>query len=415
MRQSWRSLRSGTASIAQICRWSDAKGRTRARARPLALRLADSLGLMRHEVERGRQVLRVLVALTQRIEPETGLDQLQNGGRIIDRVVDETLLGEGRDDDRGNAQTGPPAVDDRRRHVVPEAPILVESYDHHRVRPDRALLDKVQHLPKMLVALEHVGITGMLVELANGLVESDRGKGPVDYLPNEISRVFEVTATPLGVRGVFLEISKGLVVGLKILVRVIGDSVIPSTGVPSPVDSLVAQLVANRRHILQRQRRLIEVRRVERLKRVDRIAVIGHLVGLLKLRDEVKLVIKSFVRVGFEAIWSAWCVLIARRAGADHPKMVQERSAEGSMKEMVGERVPPRIVPKLGAAPVVKSHSEAAGIGVGSELIHESAVDLRLLIEEAMDQVARWLANRNVSVDAEGLVRQPLRKARVDG
>lgn len=123
------------------------------------------------EVERGGQVLGVLIAIPKRTETETALNQLQDRGRIVDRVVDETLLGEGRDDDRRNAHAWPPAIDLGRGHVVPIAAVFVEGYDDDRFRLHRTLLDQVQHLVKMLITLKHVGIFWMLVELANRLVQ----------------------------------------------------------------------------------------------------------------------------------------------------------------------------------------------------------------------------------------------------
>jgi hypothetical protein len=105
---------------------------------------------------------------------------------------------------------------------------------------------------------------------------------------------------------------------------------------------------------------------------------------------------------------------VARRAGADEPKVVQKRAAEGGMEEMVGQRVALCVLPELCLASVVEAHGKASGIGIGSELVHEPAVDLLLLVIKAVKQVTRCLAYRNESVDIEGLIRQILRKATID-
>ena len=60
---------------------------------------------------------------------ESSLDQLQDRGRIVDRMVNEALLGKGRDDHRWHAHARTPLIDDRWRHVIPIAAVLVEGDD----------------------------------------------------------------------------------------------------------------------------------------------------------------------------------------------------------------------------------------------------------------------------------------------
>ena len=84
---------------------------------------------------------------------ESSLDQLQDRGRIVDRMVNEALLGKGRDDHRWHAHARTPLIDDRWRHVIPIAAVLVEGDDDDRLRPDRTLFNQSQHLIEMLIAV----------------------------------------------------------------------------------------------------------------------------------------------------------------------------------------------------------------------------------------------------------------------
>src|SRR5258708_30312037 len=51
------------------------------------------------EVECRREVTRLGVAIAERLQAVAILDQLQDGGRVVLGVIDETSLGEGRNDD----------------------------------------------------------------------------------------------------------------------------------------------------------------------------------------------------------------------------------------------------------------------------------------------------------------------------
>src|SRR5262249_16036018 len=65
------------------------------------------------------------IAIAERDEAMPRLDELQDRGRVVDRVVDEATLGEGRDDDGGVPGPRAPVIDLRRSHMVPQAAILV--------------------------------------------------------------------------------------------------------------------------------------------------------------------------------------------------------------------------------------------------------------------------------------------------
>ena len=94
--------------------------------------------------------------------------------------------------------------------------------------------------------------------------------------------------------------------------------------------------------------------------------------------------------------------------------MVQERTAKSAHEEVVGQRVLLRQVPQLHLAAVEVAHAQATCVGVGRELVVLAAVDLHLVVIEAVHQVARdgRLADDGTGVeeacrvvDAEHLVR----------
>ena len=69
--------------------------------------------------------------------------------------------------------------------------------------------------------------------------------------------------------------------------------------------------------------------------------------------------------------------------------MIQERAAERALKEVIGEHVLARERVQRRIAVVVVAHGEAARIGPGGVAVVLAAVDLHLMLEEAMPQIAR--------------------------
>src|SRR5262245_54296780 len=129
------------------------------------------------ESERGGQVAHPSAHAGQRLEIEPTGDELQDRGRVVAGVVDEAAPGEGRDDDGGDAGGRSPAVAGGRRHVVPEAAVLVVGYDDRRALPGGARLDAAHDVGDVPVARQDRGVARMLVEAALGLVEDDLGQG----------------------------------------------------------------------------------------------------------------------------------------------------------------------------------------------------------------------------------------------
>src|ERR1700722_5932872 len=85
------------------------------------------------EIERRRHIGAAGVPCSERRQSEARLDQFQNGGRVIDGVIDKATFGERRDDQRRNPRARPPAVDDGGRDMVPEAAVLVIGDDDDAV------------------------------------------------------------------------------------------------------------------------------------------------------------------------------------------------------------------------------------------------------------------------------------------
>ena len=71
------------------------------------------------------------------------LDQLQDRNSFIASVVDITTPREWRDDYGRHAGSGSPAIDHRRRHVIPAATVLIVRDDNHAVIPVRAVLHRL--------------------------------------------------------------------------------------------------------------------------------------------------------------------------------------------------------------------------------------------------------------------------------
>ena len=88
-----------------------------------------------------------------------------------------------------------------------------------------------------------------------------------------------------------------------------------------------------------------------------------------------------------------------RRARGDQPLVVEERPAEGRLEEVVGDRVVRRVGRvqvlvdrQLGG--VVGAHRQADGVTAGDVAVLPAAVDLVLLVVEAVHQVTRAAAGQ---------------------
>ena len=193
------------------------------------------------------------VAGAERHQTVTGLDQLQDRCGVVDRMVDEALLGKGRDDDGGNPRARPPFVGRRRRDMVPQPAILVISHDDDAVLPQRAVLDRLDDPGGVGVTLEDIGITWVLILLADRLEEGDGRQGAGGDVRHHDLLVLQMLRPRGRAVAVFGEIGEGSVMVLEELVAMAGHRVVPATRIPSPADALVAEAVADGRHVLGRQ------------------------------------------------------------------------------------------------------------------------------------------------------------------
>ena len=75
------------------------------------------------------------IACGERRQTVTALDCGQDRGRVVGLVVHEVTSSVGRDHERRDARSRTPAVHDRRRHVIPEAAVLVIGDDDRGVPP----------------------------------------------------------------------------------------------------------------------------------------------------------------------------------------------------------------------------------------------------------------------------------------
>ncbi len=212
----------------------------------------------------------------------------------------------------------------------------------------------------------------------------------------------------LGAVAKLFEIGERLVVELEEIIRLAGERVVPSARIPGPADAFLAEPVADGNAVLRRQQLLGigdlgRVRLIAGLDRIDRIAVRRDRTVLQERAVGVELRHHVGRRIG-----------VFRRAGTDQIDVIEERAAEGAVEEVVGQRILLRIGPELGLAGVVIAHDQPAGVRIEGELVHLAAVDLLLLLVEAVHQVARHLVERHILPDIEWLVRQSLGEPVVD-
>src|SRR5262249_50152075 len=129
------------------------------------------------ESERGGQIAHPSTHAGQRLEIEPTSDEPQDRGRVVAGVVDEGAPGEGRGGEGGEAGGRPPAVAGGRRHVVPEAAVLVIGDDDRRALPGGARLDAVHDVGDVPVTRQDRRVARMLVEATLGFVEDDLRQG----------------------------------------------------------------------------------------------------------------------------------------------------------------------------------------------------------------------------------------------
>src|SRR5258708_19188448 len=104
------------------------------------------------------------------------------------------------------------------------------------------------------------------------------------------------------------------------------------------------------------------------------------------------------------------CSLKSWGARADGPEMVEERSPECRMEEIVGESEFAGILPKLHLLAVVIPHHKAARIGDECKFIHLAAIDLGLLLIPEVREIWVWVFLPDIAVDRKWPVWKFLRE-----
>ena len=174
------------------------------------------------------------ITLAERWQPPARLDEREDRERLVRGMVDESLLCERRDDHCWDPEPRSPAVDDRRRHVIPPATVLVVGDDDHGMRPDGAILYGLDQLGYLLLAGDERRVARVLVLVADRLDEGDGREAPRGQVAKEVRLILEV-ARPLGCAGrVPGEVDEGLVVELKQRVWMAGLRIVPAASVPCP-------------------------------------------------------------------------------------------------------------------------------------------------------------------------------------
>src|SRR5215470_12354693 len=77
------------------------------------------------KIERRGEIAHLRAHAGQRLELESTRDELGDRCRIVGRVIDVAAVRIGRNDDRGDARSGSPAIARRRRHMIPPAAVFV--------------------------------------------------------------------------------------------------------------------------------------------------------------------------------------------------------------------------------------------------------------------------------------------------
>src|SRR3954471_358322 len=163
--------------------------------------------------------------------------------------------------------------------MVPEAAVLVVSYDHQPTRPLRALFQMRDNVCDMLVAGKGVGIARVLVEIPLWFVKRHlrqlAGVDHLDELDAAQTPILDVLRAGLSTGGKPGEVIERLMMKLEVRHRLAApalERILPGPCVPSPAHALETQKIANRNVLLRRQR----VRRIPIGE--ERISVLCRLV-----------------------------------------------------------------------------------------------------------------------------------------
>ena len=165
-------------------------------------------------------------------------------------------------------------------------------------------------------------------------------------------------------------------------VRLPRERVAPAAAVPRPRNALLVEAIADRRHG-QVRHQVVWVGDARRMRCVDRVDGVDDVpVGAhLAILDHHALVVELRTQIDRG-------VGPARRACAREPQVIQRRSAERRVKEVVGQHELLRELAERHVRRIVVAHDESADVGPRDEAIHSSAVDLKLLLVEAMHRIA---------------------------
>src|SRR5947207_14608329 len=97
------------------------------------------------------------------------------------------------------------------------------------------------------------------------------------------------------------------------------------------------------------------------------------------------------------------CVRPDRGAGADQPKMVEQRAVKRRVEEMISQNILLSQAANGQVGRVIIAHRQPAVLAPGYEPVHSAAVDLMLLLEGAIHDVAGLLVRWNVP---SGMIRR---------
>ena len=234
-----------------------------------------------------------------------------------------------------------------------------------------------------------------------GFTNETAGSVPAWRGGHEVGLVLQVRRLGGGAVGVLGEVGERLMMKLEQRIRMAGECVVPSAGVPGPRHRGVAQ---SRSPIVGM--RLIRHELVRRRPSTDAAALTVYDVLTAKPSGVTKPSVTRLPLASSVATTLAGAFGKHRRRGGDEEDVIEERAAERAVKEVIGQRVLRRFGRERERRRVVVAHAQALRVAHLRELVHLAAVDLLLLLVVAMHEVARRDRRRHVLVDVERRVRQ---------
>src|SRR5450432_1071653 len=295
---------------------------------------------------------RIGVARREWLKTEAFLDQFQDRYRLVLRMVDIARAHEGRDDDSRDARAVSPAIEHRRRDVIPASSVFVVGNNDCAIFPRFSLLhggDKVRH---MLLPLEQGSVAWMFIVRPKRLDEANGGQSTVRRVGKELSFVLQTRRRPKVlringairiVRRVLAIVGKRLVMELEERIGISIDRIGPAAGIPSPGNVRAIEAVADGGCIIALRwvRVVYDVEKIGRQNthRMRCLCPVSGVDCVFAVDCEITIHQSQGRRVVARLESGRDRLFPERRRRGGQKLMIQERAAIGGMEEVITERV----------------------------------------------------------------------------